>query len=87
MPYLCVVAGFWGGIVAVVGLVAGIKRQRNLLLTYATGLLIAVLLNSATSYFSTELRLDVLQWRKGDPAEKDSALTSLKRSESCSFYI
>ena len=87
MPYLCVVAGFWGGIVAVFGLVASMKKQRNLLLTFATGLLIVVLLDSATSYFTTELRLDILQWRKGDQAEKDSALTSLKRSEYCSSYV
>ena len=87
MPYLCVITGAWVGIVAVVGLLAGMKRQRNLLRAYATGLLVVVLLNSATSYFSTELRLDILKWRQGDKAEKDSALTSLKRYNHVHFML
>ena len=65
-------------------MLAGVKRQRNLQLTYASGLLIVVLLDAVTSHLSADLRVDILHCRGKEEleAEKDSALDSLKRLKS-----
>ena len=79
MPYLCLIVGFAGGFVAIIGVVAGIKRQRTLLAFYAAALLVVVLLDAATSYFSTELRMDIVQNRGAVKDVGGVAQASFKR--------
>ena len=78
MPYLCLIVGFGGGFVAIIGVVAGIKRQRTLLVFYAATLLVVVLLDAATWHFSTELRMDIVQ-NRGAVEDVTAAVASFKR--------
>ena len=78
MPFLCVIVGLVGGFVAIIGVVAGIKRQRSLLVLHAASLLVVVLLDAATSHFCSELRVDIEKNHKRTE-EVTSAEESFKR--------